>query len=368
MISACLRQFLSLMVWSLVVTAVAAEPTRQRIVFMGDSITDGNTMPLLVRQSIEASGRPAPVIINAGISGDMAKDMRLRVERDLLSRQPTLVALSVGINDVVRGVSNADYERDVRSVAEQLKAKNVPLMILTTTVLGPKNAESDKRLVDFNAILRRIAEEHGAKVAEVNRDSQAARQRGEQLLEVDDVHLSQAGYRVLARAVLDGLGYTDVPLVKEIKLELMPGVIEQWQMRASPENKPLDAAGVASLEPDSTWKSYRLPETEPRDHWWEEQERHRGFAQSLAKLLGPGKLYQGVTYLKRDQPTKVYFNTGGQLQSIWLNGEQVFKSSGWTGWHAGKERIPVTLQAGQNTVVIEAAGTFFLSVTDDNIW
>jgi hypothetical protein len=265
-------------------------------------------------------------------------------------------------------VTNADYERDVRSVAEQLKAKQVPLMILTTTVLGPKNAESDKRLVDFNAILRRIAEDYGAKVAEVNRDSQAARARGEQLLEADDVHLNQAGYRVMARAVLDGLGYADVPLVKELKLELMPGIITQWQMRAAPDNKPLDSAAVASLEPDASWKAYQLPETLPRDHWWEEQERHRGFAQSLSKLIGPGKLHQGVTYLKREQPTKVYFNTGGLLQSIWLNGEQVFKSTGWTGWHAGKERISVTLQAGQNTVVIEAAGAFFLSVTDDNTW
>lgn len=368
MIQSKWRQSVLLLVWCVAPIAAAAEPSQERIVFMGDSITDGNTMPLLVRQSVEASGRPVPVIINAGISGDMAKDMRLRVERDLLSRQPTLVALSVGINDVVRGVSNADYERDVRNIAEQLKVKNVPLMILTTTVLGPKNAEFDKRLFEYNAILRRIAEEHHGKVAEVNRDSQAARARGEQLLEADDVHLNQAGYRVMARAVLDGLGYSDVPLVKELKLVPMPGIIAQWQMRVAPDNKPLDSTVIAALQPDASWKSYQLPETLPRDHWWEEQERHRGFAQSLAKLIGPGKLHQGVTYLKHDQPTNVYFNTGGLLQSIWLNGERVFKSSGWTGWHAGKERISVTLQAGQNTVVIEAAGSFFLSVTDDNTW
>lgn len=348
-------------------TAYADAP--ERVVFMGDSITDGNTMPLLVRQSIEAAGKTPPVLINAGISGDMAQDMRKRVERDVLPRRPTLVALSVGINDVVRGVSNADYERDVRAIVEQLKSRRIPMLILTTTVLGPQQAAADKRLVDFNAILRRIAAENDYKVAEVNRTMEAARAGGnEKLLEADDVHLSQAGYRVFARAVLDGLGYADVPVVEKLELRVMPGVIAEWRFRALSDATQLDASAVAALSPDDTWKHYTLPETLPRDHWWEEQERQRGFSQSLDKLVGKGKLYQGVAIVESPTKREVYFNTGGLLKSLWLNGQPLYKSPGWTGWHAGRDRLKAELQAGKNTVVIEAVPAFFLSITDDDQW
>jgi hypothetical protein len=53
---------------------------------------------------------------------------------------------------------------------------------------------------------------------------------------------------------------------------------------------------------------------------------------------------------------------------VWVNGKQIYKNEAWTGWHAGKQRIPVELTAGANTVVIETAANFFLSVTDNNTW
>src|SRR5438876_5404938 len=83
---------------------------KQRIVFLGDSITDGHTYPLLLRQALAEAGKPVPVCINAGVAGDTAKGMRQRLERDVLGHLPTLVSLSVGINDILRGVKSADYE------------------------------------------------------------------------------------------------------------------------------------------------------------------------------------------------------------------------------------------------------------------
>src|SRR6266550_5310454 len=74
-------------------SAAAAE----RIVFLGDSITDGDTYPQLVRQALAEAGKNVPICINAGIGGDTAAGMLKRLDRDVFSRKPTLVTLSAGI-------------------------------------------------------------------------------------------------------------------------------------------------------------------------------------------------------------------------------------------------------------------------------
>ncbi len=259
-----------------------AEP--ERIVFLGDSITDGFTYPLLIQQALRDAGQSVPVCIGAGVGGDTAQQMRRRLECDVLRHRPTRVTLSVGVNDVLRKVPLAEFEADVRAIAEQLGERKIPLIILTTSVLGPKHAEADRQLDDFNAILRRVAKEHGLTIAEVNQQMRAARDGaprdgaardgGDDLLEADQIHLSFAGYRALTRAVLDALGYADVPVPKEQKLDLMPGIIRRWQIRPAPDDKPLDEAAakqIASLA--DGWTEYALPEAKPKDHWWPEQER-----------------------------------------------------------------------------------------------
>jgi lysophospholipase L1-like esterase len=346
----------------------ASAPAAERIVFIGDSITDGHTYPLLVRQALAEAGKPVPVCVNAGVASDTAALVRKRLERDVLAYKPTLVTLSIGVNDALHKVKAEEYEADVSAVLERLKSEKIPVLVLTTTVLGPKHAEAEKRLEEFNAILRRLAEKHGCRVAEVFKGMSAARTSGTKVLEPDEVHLSFDGYLVMARAVLDGLGHKDVPLPKEPKVELLPGVVRDWQIRAAGDKETLDDKSAGSLKPDDSWKRVSLPETEAQAHWWMDQERKRGYALSLGKSVGPGKSYLGVAYLESKEPRTVYVNTGADLRSVWLNGKRIFKNEGWTGWHAGKERIPVTFEKGRNTLVIEAGGQFFLSVTDNNDW
>ncbi|MBE3069760.1 MAG: hypothetical protein IMZ66_05945, partial [Planctomycetes bacterium] len=168
----------------------------QRIVFLGDSITDGFTYPLLVRQALAEAGRPVPALINAGIGGDTADGMLARLDRDVLAHRPTLVSMSVGVNDVLRGVPAEKYQVRVTAIAARLEAAGVPMLLMTTTVLGPAHAEADARLAAYNDALRRLAARYGRRVAEVNRLMARARDAGEDLLEADDVHINFAGYRV----------------------------------------------------------------------------------------------------------------------------------------------------------------------------
>jgi lysophospholipase L1-like esterase len=347
---------------------VLAEERTQRLVFVGDSITDGHTLPLLVRQALAEAKKPVPVVINAGVAGDTAAGMRKRLERDVLSHKPTLVVFSAGINDVLRGVKAEDYEADVAAVAATLRDKKIPLLLLTTTVLGPKHEEADKKLGDFNWGLSRVARRYDASLAEVNDQVRQEMKKGTKVLEEDQVHLTFAGYRAMARAVLDALGHKDVAVPKELKPELMPGIVRDWKVKALDRADALDEKAAAQVKPDDSWKALTLPQKEPLPQWWADQERQRGFAQELDKLAGPGKAYLGVATVEAAKARKAFLNTGAQLSAVWLNGKRVYKGDGWTGWHAGKERVAVELKEGKNRLVIETGPAFFLSITDDDQW
>jgi len=316
-----------------------------RIVFLGDSITDGHTAPLLVRQAL---GEGAPVCINAGVAGDTAAGMKLRLERDVLPRRPALVALSVGINDVLRKVPAPEYEADVTAIAERLKREGIPILILTPTILGPKHAEAEKRLADYIEILCRLASREKYAVAEVHALMRDARAAGRDVLEPDQVHLTFDGYRVMVRAVLDALGRREAAVPGELAVEPMAGLIREWKIRALP---------------DGEWKTLSLPQAGKASHWWLDQERRRGFAVELG-----GKKFEATAALESKEERDVFFNTGAELSAITLNGKRIWTSAGWTGWHAGKERVAARLAAGTNAIRIESGGAFFLSVTDENSW
>jgi lysophospholipase L1-like esterase len=327
-----------------------SQPKPGRIVFLGDSITDGSTAPLLLRQAL---GEQAPVCINAGVAGDTAAGMRKRLERDVLPRRPALVTLSVGINDVLRKVSASDYETDVTAISGRLKREGIPMLLLTPTILGPKNAEAELRLADYIEALRRLAAKEGYAVAEVHALMREGRAAGRELLEPDQVHLTFEGYRVMVRAVLDALGHKGIAVPAEPVLEPMAGILRDWKVRALP---------------DGEWKALALPQSGKAAHWWFDQERRRGFAVELDKLAGPGKRFAATATLESREAREVYFNTGADLGAVTLNGRLLWKSDGWTGWHAGKERIAARLAAGSNTIEIESGAAFFLSVTDENTW
>ena len=336
---------------ALIVAVLALAPGEpERLVFLGDSITDGHTLPLLVRQAL---GERSPVCINAGVAGDTAAGMRKRLERDVLPRRPARVVLSVGINDILRKVPPAEYEADVTAISERLKRGSVPLLLLTPTILGPKNAEPEKRLAEYIDILRRLASREGYAVAEVHALMQDARKAGRELVEPDQVHLTFDGYRVMARAVLDGLGHPGVPVPAEAAPEPMAGLVREWTIRALPEGKPAPLT---------------LPQSARAAHWWSDQERQRGFAVELDKTVGPARRFAASAVLESIEPREVFFNTGAQLESITLNGRLLWKNEGWTGWHAGKERIAARLASGRNTIEIESGAAFFLSVTEENNW
>lgn len=345
--------------------AASIQPA-QRIVCLGDSITDGQTYPLLVQQSLAAAGKPAPMMINAGVGGDGVVGMAARLDRDVFSFQPDLVIVSAGINDLK--MSAAEYERKLTELLEPILARRVKVLLLTLTTLGPERAEMRPHQAEFNTVLRKLAKDRNLMLGDVAQVMGAADGTGACLNEADGTHLKFEGYCLMTRGVLDGLGYTDVPVAKEAKPSVLPGIISEWRVRPAKQQTPLTEREVKQLTVDETWKSLRLPQTEPLANWFMDQERQRGVAVGLDTILGKAKEYQAIAVVRSDRERNVFLNTGALVKRIWLNGNPLAMSVSGVGWHPGGNRIPVRLAAGENMVVIESGGAFFVSITDDRMW
>ncbi|MFA6480924.1 MAG: GDSL-type esterase/lipase family protein, partial [Victivallaceae bacterium] len=344
----------------------------KRMAFIGDSITDGHTMPILFEQSLKASGIMPPICTNVAVAGNRASDMLARLDRDVIPFHADFVALSAGVNDANNGITPEQYGKDITDIVDMLSADGSQVIILTPTpITSPKAAEVKPRWAEYTIFLRNLAAQRKLRLVECDRRMEEAIADGQSVMGGDGVHIDFPGYRVMTRALLDALGYSNVPVVEKMQLTIMPGVISLWKTRRAPTDIPLAESDVSSINPDADWKKLSLPEessaAEPGG-WWLEQERQRGFVVGLDLVAGKAKRYQCVAEVASSKERQAYLNTGGTLETIWLNGKKVYQTPGNSGWHPGKERIQVTFKSGTNQILVETASRFFLSITDDNKW
>lgn len=339
-----------------------------RIVFLGDSIIEGHTLPLLFQEALRQAGRTVPLCFNAGIGGDTLAGMRARIERDVLPYRPDVVVVSGGINDVGAGRSIEAIATDAAAIVQAVRATGAAVVLMTPSALTGPKTPMNPVLEQVAAALKEVGREAGCPVADVFAHFQTAAEQGVRTTEEDHAHLNLEGYRLMTRALLDALGWEDVAVPPHAAPSLLPGVVTRWKLRAAGATEsPLTTESVRGIVPDERWVDYALPEPEAIGHWWRDQERQRGVAMRLEERLGPAPRYIGHTTWEERKAHNAWLNAGAGLRAAWLNGEQVYRKNK-EGWALGRERIPVQLLAGKNTLVIECVGTFFLSLTESCDW
>lgn len=199
----------------------------ERIVFLGDSITQAGAGPqgyvTLIRQALQKQHKNLDIeVIGAGISGNKVPDLQKRLQRDVLSRKPTLVVIYIGINDVwhgesdpLRGTPPEKFAAGLKDIIGQLQSANARVILCTPSVIGEKKDGAnnlDAKLDQYSEISRKVA--HAMKVqlcdlreafvhylADHNPQNQ---QSG--ILTSDRVHLNAAGNRFVADVLLKCLG------------------------------------------------------------------------------------------------------------------------------------------------------------------
>jgi len=201
-----------------------AVKNNESIAFMGDSITaQGANLPggyvRLVISGLKANGitvTPFPV----GIGGQHSTEMLERLERDVLSKKPTWMTLSCGVNDVwhgEKGVPLEAYKTNIAALVDQAQAAGVKVMILTATMIGEvSDNPNNVKLAGYNDFLRQLAQAKKCPLADLNADMQASIKpgiTGNQLTN-DGVHMNPLGDQMMAIGVLRAFGLNEAQLQK----------------------------------------------------------------------------------------------------------------------------------------------------------
>lgn len=168
----------------------AALPAGSTILALGDSLTAGYAADAEAAYPAVLAGLTGWQIINGGVSGNTSAQALARLPA-LMRRQPQLVLVSIGGNDFLRKVPEADTRSNIRQIVQQIKAAGVPAVLVavpyfTTGALFGRLSEHpmyEELAAELNVPLFKGA------WAEV---------LGNKKLKSDQIHANAQGYRVFA--------------------------------------------------------------------------------------------------------------------------------------------------------------------------
>jgi lysophospholipase L1-like esterase len=200
---------------------------KKKVVFFGDSITqaavDSAGYITVLGKELGKKGKANEYeLVGAGISGNKVPDLQGRLEKDVLSRNPDVVFIYIGINDVWHythpcckdnggGTPKDKFEAGLKDIIAQLQAKGAQVILCTPSVIGEAKAGTnaqDKMLDEYSAISRKVAKETNVKLC----DLRAAFQRylgkynksnqEKDVLTSDGVHLNAKGNQLVAKEMM----------------------------------------------------------------------------------------------------------------------------------------------------------------------
>ena len=177
-----------------------------RVVFMGDSITEGWHF------DAPQWGFPGKPYINRGISGQTTPQMLVRFRQDVIALQPKVVVILAGINDVAGNtgpMTLEETEGNLASMAE-LAAANHILVVMCSVLPAfdfpwhPGMTPAPKVLA-LNQWIKDYAAEHGHVYVDYHTAMKDSRDGLPATLSGDGVHPLPAGYAVMKPLVEAGI-------------------------------------------------------------------------------------------------------------------------------------------------------------------
>ena len=191
---------------------------KTRIIFFGDSITQAGVNKGgyidRIQTAINTKGiQDKYELIGAGIGGNKVYDLYLRMEEDVLSKQPDIVVIYVGINDVWHKTSHGTgtdidkYEKFYTAIIKKLQAKNIKVAVCTPTVIGElkNNAnQQDEDLNKYSDVIRKLAASYNCTLIDLRKgfsDYEAKNNSANApsgILTTDRVHLNETGNQIVA--------------------------------------------------------------------------------------------------------------------------------------------------------------------------
>lgn len=183
---------------SIQTSAFSTEAAHMRVVFLGDSLTDGYTLgksrsyPTIIRARLKEEDFDA-VVVNAGMSGDTTLD-GLRRLTALLDKPVDVLLVALGTNDLFQRVPPAAIEDNLMAIGRAVRERSPNAVLIVAGVAGAWDAPSDY-LKAFEPIHLRVAERLDAVYIASLLDNVAGKP---ELNLPDMVHPNEQGHQVIA--------------------------------------------------------------------------------------------------------------------------------------------------------------------------
>jgi lysophospholipase L1-like esterase len=169
-----------------------------RVVFMGDSITDG-----WGRQ--HGQFFPGKPYVNRGISGQTTPQMLIRFRPDVIALKPKVVVFLAGTNDIAGNTGPMTLEAiedNLTSMAELAQANNIRVVLSSVMpVCNYFKPQTDRRPPEKIIALNAWMKDYAAKNSFVYLDYYSAmlddKEMFQKELTYDGLHPNDAGYEVM---------------------------------------------------------------------------------------------------------------------------------------------------------------------------
>ncbi|HUH77888.1 MAG TPA: arylesterase [Devosia sp.] len=166
--------------------------------FTGYGLEAGEGYPERLEAALRARGINAR-IVNGGVSGDTtaAGRQRLAFALDSQSRPPELVLISLGGNDMLRGISPEQTRENLDAMLAELQKRGIPAVLMG--MLSPPNLGSEYR-AKFDPIYPALAKKYDAKLVPFFLEPVLDRPG---LVQQDHIHPTAEGIDAMVNATVD---------------------------------------------------------------------------------------------------------------------------------------------------------------------
>lgn len=181
-------------------------PGENRVVFMGDSITEGWHF-----DAPESTFKNKPYI-NRGISGQTSPQMLVRFRQDVVDLKPKVVVILAGTNDIAGNtgpMTLEESEDNLKSMAEIATANHIKVVLCSVLPAydfpWQPGMQPAPKIDALNSWIKSYAADHGYVYVDYHSAMKDKRDGLPANLSHDGVHPNPAGYAIMAPLVEAGI-------------------------------------------------------------------------------------------------------------------------------------------------------------------
>ena len=163
------------------------ESNHRTIICFGDSLTYGTGASQGMDYPAQLSQMLNRPVFNAGVPGDTTGRALKRLERDVISKSPGIVLITLGGNDLKNGVSKDTAFRNLRQIVESIQKQGAKVI-----VGGLKFPLRDR---GYGKGFEELADQTGAVLIPDIFEGIM----GNRKLMSDPIHPNDAGYKIIAQ-------------------------------------------------------------------------------------------------------------------------------------------------------------------------